>query len=102
MKKINFVIYSFYLFIINRWITNIPFHFIRMVFFKPLLGKLGKNNTFLMDVLTDPQFGYDRQTLISINRCRVYCSALTLADITTGDGCRIRTDMLYANFINGI
>jgi acetyltransferase-like isoleucine patch superfamily enzyme len=63
MKKINFVIYSFYLLIINRWITNIPFHFIRMLFFKPLLGKLGKNNTFLMGV----QFRNPRNIFIGDN-----------------------------------
>lgn len=63
MKRINYIIYSFYLYLINRYITNIPFHFIRLFFFKLLLGKVGKNNSFLMGV----QFRNPRNIFIGDN-----------------------------------
>ncbi len=50
MKKINYFIYSFYLYLINRYITYIPSHHIRLLFFKPLFGSIGRNNSFLMGV----------------------------------------------------
>ncbi len=50
MRQINYFFYSFYLYFINRFVTYIPFHTIRLLFFKPLFGKIGKNNSFLMGV----------------------------------------------------
>lgn len=48
MKKIKHVFYAFYLYFINRFISYIPFHVIRNIFYSGLFGKLGKNNSFLM------------------------------------------------------
>lgn len=63
MKKLNFILYAFYMYVINNWITFIPFHVVRNVFFRPLMGKIGHKNSFLMGV----QFRNPRNITIGNN-----------------------------------
>ena len=53
----------------------------------PQLQRL--NNRFLMEIVIALP-GVNRNEIKSFNRCRLYCQALTLADICTSDGTRIR------------
>ena len=48
MSKLNHILYSFFLYFINRIVSRIPFHFIRDFFYARAMGKIGKNNSFLM------------------------------------------------------
>lgn len=48
MNKIQHVLYAFYLYFINRWISYFPFHVIRNLFYRGLFKKIGKQNSFLM------------------------------------------------------
>jgi hypothetical protein len=43
------------------------------------------------------QAALSQQDLFSCNRCRLAIEAVTMADITTGDGKRIRADCIGAN-----
>ena len=63
MKTLNLILYSFYLYLINRFITNFPFQAIRRLFFKLLLKKIGTHNSFLMGV----QFRNPRNIIIGDN-----------------------------------
>jgi maltose O-acetyltransferase len=48
MHKINLILYSFFFYLFNRYITYIPFYMIRRVFIKRLVGHLGKKDSILM------------------------------------------------------
>jgi len=50
MQRINYIVYAFWLYVINRWISYCPFHSIRLLFFSPMLAALGNKNSFLMGV----------------------------------------------------
>lgn len=48
MKKVQHVLYAFYLYFINGFISHFPFHVIRNIFYRGLFKKLGRKNSFLM------------------------------------------------------
>jgi acetyltransferase-like isoleucine patch superfamily enzyme len=48
MSKIKLILYSFFMYVINRIVSRIPFYFIRSFFYNFLIGKIGKHNSFLM------------------------------------------------------
>lgn len=50
MHRINYIVYAFWLYVINRWISYFPFHGIRLLFFRPMFAAIGKKNAFLMGV----------------------------------------------------
>lgn len=50
MATLRLIIYQFYLYFTNRCIAFIPFHAIRLAWYKPMLKGLGKGSSLLMQV----------------------------------------------------
>ena len=48
MKSLKNFLYRFFFYLLNRYISYIPFHFVRNFFYKFLFAKIGTNNSFLM------------------------------------------------------
>lgn len=48
MKKIHGVIYALYLYLLNGWISKIPSHGIRNIFYRMAFQKIGRKNGILM------------------------------------------------------
>jgi maltose O-acetyltransferase len=50
MSGFNIFLYQFYFYLFNRFISYVPFHRIRLFFYKIMLGNLGKSTGILMGV----------------------------------------------------
>ncbi|QMU64040.1 MAG: acyltransferase [Flavobacteriaceae bacterium] len=48
ISSFNAWVVALFFYFVNRVLSHIPFHVIRNIFYYRLLGKCGKNNTFLM------------------------------------------------------
>lgn len=56
MHKINLILYSFFFYVFNRFISYVPFYSIRRLFIRPMMGRLGKKDSILMGLeLRKPQ-----------------------------------------------
>ena len=48
MAKLNYIVYSFLLYLQNRWLSYFPLHWIRLAVLRFFLKSCGKGNQFLM------------------------------------------------------